>query len=429
LENVLHGTILGGRISELSGESVLLGVRDQLAAALAIIELDGVARRIIICPPDISPDYIPTLIHRADVGAIVCDKDSPFIDGQASLLCIPVSSDLAAAEPPDVDPVTTEWVLLTSGTSGVPKMVSHSLATLTAPIKTSPQGADIVWGTFYDIRRYGGMQIFLRALLGTGSLVLSEAGEAPGDHLLRLAFHKITHLTGTPSHWRRALMIPEAGTIAPRYVRLSGELVDQGVLNSLRAAYPDAPIGHAYASTEAGVVFEVNDGLEGFPAGFIGKCGDVDIKIEDNSLRIRSDRTAKNFVGSDSPALLDSEGFVDTGDIVEQRDDRYYFQGRRSGIINVGGLKVHPEEIEALLNRHPAVQMSCVHSRWNPITGALVVADVVLKQSVDHSLPELKKDILKTCRETLPRHKVPAILNFVPALNISSSGKMGRQNA
>ena len=50
--------------------------------------------------------------------------------------------------------------------------------------------------------------------------------------------------------------------------------------------------------------------------------------------------------------LTDSEGFVDTGDMVELRGDRYYFVGRRGGIINIGGLKVHPEEIEAVINRH-----------------------------------------------------------------------------
>ena len=78
---------------------------------------------------------------------------------------------------------------------------------------------------------------------------------------LRLAEHGVTHLSGTPSHWRRALMSPQIHDIAPRYVRLSGEIADQAILDSLRAAFPDATVGHAYASTEAGVAFEVDDGL------------------------------------------------------------------------------------------------------------------------------------------------------------------------
>ena len=58
---------------------------------------------------------------------------------------------------------------------------------------------------------------------------------------------------------------------------------------------------------------------------------------------------------------------------------RYYFMGRRGGVINVGGLKVHPEEVEAVINAHPWVRMSLVKSRRNPITGAVVTADVVLQ--------------------------------------------------
>ena len=98
-------------------------------------------------------------------------------------------------------------------------------------------------------------------------------------------------------------MSPAAKTIAPRYVRLSGEIADQAILDQLRAFFPQAAVGHAYASTEAGVAFEVNDGLAGFPAGFVrvGQ-GEVDIKIEDGSLRLRSARTASGYVGPDTQA-------------------------------------------------------------------------------------------------------------------------------
>ena len=99
-------------------------------------------------------------------------------------------------------------------------------------------GAD-VWGTFYDIRRYGGLQIYLRAVCGGASLVLSNAGEPVADHLARLAADGVTHLSGTPSQWRRALMtVPAVEALAPRYVRLSGEIADQAVLDSLRTAFP-----------------------------------------------------------------------------------------------------------------------------------------------------------------------------------------------
>ena len=173
-------------------------------------------------------------------------------------------------------------------------------------------------------------------------------------------------------------MSPAIGKISPRYVRLSGEIADQAILDSLRAAFPQAGVGHAYASTEAGVAFEVNDGLAGFPAAYLEQVRDgVELKIVDGSLRIRSPRTASRYVGYDLP-LADEDGFVDTGDMVERRGDRYVFAGRRGGIINIGGLKVHPEEIEAVINRHPQVRMSLVRPKQQPDHRRDRVADVVL---------------------------------------------------
>jgi len=316
--------------------------------------------------------------------------------------------------------------MFTSGTSGPPKLVVHSLEGLTGAIKPAAAGeAPPVWGTFYDTRRYGGLQILLRALLGEGSMVMTAPGEPMADFITRLVAHGVTHLTGTPSHWRRVLMSPGAAALAPRYVRLSGEIADQAVLDALRTRFPGAPIGHAYASTEAGVGFEVNDGLEGFPAAFVGRPGEVEIRVDDGALRLRSGRAASGYLNPGAGALADVDGFVDTGDMVERRGDRYHFVGRRGGVINVGGLKAHPEEIEAVINRHPAVRMSRVRARRNPITGAIVVAEVVLNDAASDA-GAVKPQILDACRRELAPFKVPAMLSFVPALALTAGGKLER---
>src|SRR5207249_673380 len=222
-----------------------------------------------------------------------------------------------------------------------------------------------------------------------------------------------------------------ARAIAPRYIRLSGEIADQGILNALRSFYPEARVGHAFASTEAGVAFEVDDGLEGFPVSLVGAHANVDIRVDDGSLRIRSPRTAIRYLGERHVAVADEDGFVDTGDMVERRGDRYYFLGRRSGLINVGGLKVYPEEVEAAINRHPAVRMSRVRSRRSSITGSLVAADVVLKGEPDSSgaggeMVDFKREILQICHARLAPHKIPATIRFVPALEIAAAGQLAR---
>jgi acyl-coenzyme A synthetase/AMP-(fatty) acid ligase len=323
--------------------------------------------------------------------------------------------------------------MLTSGTSGAPKIVSHTLEGLTGAIVADVGAARsnaAVWATFYDIRRYGGLQIFLRAIIGGGSMVLSSAGEALADHVARLQARGVTHISGTPSHWRKLLMSGSVAGFTPRYVRLSGEIADQAVLDGLHAAFPDASIGHAYASTEAGVGFAVNDGREGFPASLLGLRDGVEMKVEDGSLRIRSTRAAHAYIGHSVAALTDAEGFVDTGDMVEMRGDRYYFVGRRGGIINIGGLKVHPEEIESVINRQPEVRMSRAKSRRSPITGSVVVADVILADGEDPARSdEIRARILADCKASLAPHKVPAVIKFVSSLDITAAGKLARHDA
>ena len=315
----------------------------------------------------------------------------------------------------------------------MPKMVMHTFASLTSAIKNSkPQQDPIVWGTFYDIRRYGGLQVFFRAILGGASFVISGVDEPLANYITRLGTHAVTHVLGTPSHWRRVLMSPSARAIPLRYVRLSGEVADQTILDNLRSFYPQADIVHAFASTEAGVGFEVTDGLEGFPISTLdAHPGGVELKIQDGSLRIRSGRTASRYIGGQISAVMDEDGFVDTADMVELRNGRYYFLGRKGGIINVGGFKVHPEEVEAVINRHPEVQISHVRARNNPITGSIVVADVVLKDGADKGeegsgRQKLKREILQICRGSLAQHKIPAVIKFVPTLNLNAAGKLAR---
>ena len=410
----------------------MFAAADPFLVALALVELDGLARRLTLYPPDLALEHLPYVMRYAEVDAVVSDGSclsGASIGAAQHAICTP---GLVRRVHAQAERLPTEWVLLTSGTTGRPKMVLHTLASLAGAIDTSGSHPEVIWSTFYDIRRYGGLQIYLRAVLTRSSLVLIEPQEPVANFLQRAGEAGLTHISGTPSHWRRALMSPLAGRIAPRYIRLSGEIADQAVLNSLRSAYPDAEISHAFATTEAGVAFDVRDELSGFPASMLTGTSGVDLKVVDATLRIRSGRTAQCYLGENPPSLRDPEGFVDTGDVLELRDGRYHFQGRRDGVINVGGLKVHPEEVEAVLNRHPQVRLSLVKTKKNPITGALVVADVLLK---DPSTPEgeqareLQQTIKQFCRESLAPHQVPAAIRFVPALAISETGKLVRPHA
>jgi acyl-coenzyme A synthetase/AMP-(fatty) acid ligase len=390
-------------------------------ACAALIELDGLARRIVLCPPGVDDASLPKLARDAEVDVVVHDGDAapPDCGVEEFVACrLPLTPIARAVRAPRA----TEWALLTSGTSGGPKIVVHDLRGLTDAIAPAPAQ---VWGTFYDIRRYGGLQIFLRALCGRGSLTLSGPGEPTEAFLKRLGRAGATHISGTPSHWRKALMSGAPKFIDPQGVRLSGEIADQPILDALRAAFPKAEIGHAYASTEAGVAFAVADGLAGFPAALVDGEGPVAIRLIDNCLSIRSRGAAFRYLGDNAPALRDAEGFVDSGDQVELRGDRYYFLGRRGGIINVGGSKVHPEEVEAIINAEPGVRSSRVFARKNPITGAIVAAEVVLSEPTRAS-DALARQILAACRAKLEAYKAPSSIRFVADLAVTDGGKLAR---
>src|SRR6185437_859669 len=321
LTDIRQHTCLSSRLGELSARSVLMAVSDQLISGLAMIEIDGVARRMLLCPPDLNADHLQSLMQDAEIDAVITDQPERWASSDVKLI-VPAGPPAGTAAPTRTERAT-EWLMLTSGTSGVPKIVGHTLEGLTGAIVADGAARNAaVWATFYDIRRYGGLQIFLRAIIGGGSMVLSSPGEALADHVARLQARGVTHISGTPSHWRKLLMSGATSNFTPRYVRLSGEIADQAVLDGLSAAFPAASIGHAYASTEAGVGFAVNDGREGFPAEVIGNSRDgVEMKVEDGSLRVRSKRAAHAYVGRKAAALTDADGFVDTGDMVELRGD------------------------------------------------------------------------------------------------------------
>jgi acyl-coenzyme A synthetase/AMP-(fatty) acid ligase len=116
--------------------------------------------------------------------------------------------------------------------------------------------------------------------------------------------------------------------------------------------------------------------------------------------------------------------------MVGLRGDRYHFVGRRGGVINIGGLKVHPEEIEAVVNQHAEVRMSRARSRRSPITGAIVVADVILADGCDKGRSDDIRDrILADCRASLAPHKEPALIKFVSSLDFTAAGKLARHDA
>jgi hypothetical protein len=243
LTDFLQQTCLIGRPDDLSARSVLLAVSDQLIAAIAMMEIDGMASRLLVCPPDLETDHVRALIEDADIDAIVTDQP-PRWSGvgvyQVAAVRLPAWSPARARARR-----TTEWLTLTADTSDRLRIVCHTSEDLCGAVAGAAPGEAPAWATFSDIRRIDGLQTLLRAVVGGGSMVLSEPGEPLASHVARLAARGVTHISGTPSQWHTLLMSGAAAGFAPRHVRLSGGIADQALLNGLRQAFPGAAIDHA----------------------------------------------------------------------------------------------------------------------------------------------------------------------------------------
>ena len=176
------GTGLGGRAAELAGRSVLVATRDQLAAALALIELDGVARRLILCTPDVTPEHLPAVVAKARRGY---DRVRMSERGDHGLRRSAARLATATSGPPRRRPVPALPNRVGAPHVGHDRRARRWSATPSPRLTGADRAArehsasDVVWGTFYDIRRYGGLQILLRAARRAAArFVLSGARRA-----------------------------------------------------------------------------------------------------------------------------------------------------------------------------------------------------------------------------------------------------------
>jgi acyl-CoA synthetase (AMP-forming)/AMP-acid ligase II len=353
-------------------------------------------------------------------------------EGWAESLHLQPAGAVASSEPvagsirPLPDGHRTKLVLATSGTTGKPKLVVHTLASLTATTKTYSSGAlRHRWGLLYDPARFAGLQVVLQALLGGATMVVPE-NKNIDQAVDFMIVQGVTALSATPSYWRQLLMARSVGRLKLKQITLGGEIADARILRALHSLFPSCRIVHIYASTETGVGFSVRDGKPGFPLSYLDDSvlDGVRLRITKHGRLLMMKARPEHRAETAASVRRLEEGFVDTGDLVEVRGDRVYFLGRASGLINVGGNKVYPETIEAVICSHPGVVGARVFAKPSSILGNLVAADVQLENPFERDL--IVGQLNELCREKLSRFQWPAVLNVVKQLEISESGKISR---
>lgn len=287
--------------------------------------------------------------------------------------------------------------LQTSGTTGRPKWAVTTLDRLGAKLKPG-KGDQARWLLTFNPGSFAGVQVMLSAMVGGHVLVAPPYGASAADMAVLAGETGVTHISGTPTFWRAFLMALGDRPLDLKSLTLGGEAADQAILDALHARFPAAIIRHIYATTEVGRVFSVKDGRAGFPSDFLK--GRLSLS-PDNTLVVAGH---------------------DTGDVVEVVGNRVLFRGRRDAMVNVGGVKVFPETVEAHLLQSPFVQDVRVSARPNPITGHILTADIVLKPFAgDHDTDPA--EAIRAHVASLPRSQRPASIRYVDAIDAGATGK------
>lgn len=284
----------------------------------------------------------------------------------------------------------------TSGTTGVPKKITHSISTITKYVK--PLNEDNVWGLTYDYTKIAGSQVILQAYKNNNLLV--NLYKKPTDEIHSLIReYNITHLSGTPTFYRLNFKNEVFGFV--KQITLGGEIVTKDTINLIKKVFPNANILNVYALTEFGSVLASSTHLF-----TLNKNNSKNVKIENNTIHV-----------------LFNNKWYDTGDIVNvEENGSFSIIGRQSSLINVGGQKVNPYIIENILNNIEGIKSSKVYSKKNSLTTNLIVADVILSKNIEI------KTIKKQLKNTLKPYELPRIINVVEHLNLNSTGKISRTN-
>ncbi|MEO1334502.1 MAG: fatty acid--CoA ligase family protein [Myxococcota bacterium] len=313
--------------------------------------------------------------------------------------------------------------MMTSGTTGRPKVAVHSLDSLLARIRANaqlPVNRDARWLLTYQPTGFAGIQVTLTAALSNGLLVVPEA-RTPAGFFEAAKQHQVTRVSATATFWRSLLMVAKPDDLALEQITLGGEAVDQSILDRLGKSFPEARLTHIYASTEAGVVFAVHDGQAGFPAEWLeNPVQSVGLRIREGRLQIKTKNAMSKYTTESSQPITD-DGWLATADECEIRGDRVIILGRKDSTINVAGSKVYPLAVESFLLGLEDVVEARVFGVENPVAGAIVGAEVVLTAGLDAR--EAKKRILKACRAGMPSYQVPRVLDIVDAIKVHASGK------
>lgn len=300
-------------------------------------------------------------------------------------------------------------ILFSSGTTGEPKGMLHNLpALLNRFARARPRDDRTLQLLLMD--HIGGIDAALRCLCAGSTLVIPQA-RTPDAAGQAIEAHRINILPASPTFLNLMLL----NGIHQRYDCRSLEIIAYGaeampgpLLQRLCQAFPSADLQQKFGTSETGAVRIVSQDRESL--FFQIKDPDTEWKVIDDELWLKTPSRILGYLNADERSL-EFDGWYRTGDLVEEGPDgSLRIIGRQSAIINVGGQKVQPTEVEALLLEMEEIEACRVYGIDDPITGQRVACEIFSSKSQD--LLAWKRSIRNHCRGRLAPWKIPASLRL-----------------
>jgi len=312
-------------------------------------------------------------------------------------------------------------ILLSSGTTGKPKAVFHDAEKLLKKYLSSRKNyATIALMLFDHIAGFDTMQYVLAS---GGRLVIPDTISA--DSVINTTIkYSVEVLPASPSLIQLLLMdnrfcAEDIPTL--KIITFGSERISDDVLTRLVERFGDkVKLIQKYGITELGNPATITKPDD--PRFIKFRPGIIEYKIENDTLHIKSDSSMIGYLFADSFERFD--GWYDTEDKVEIDGEWMRILGRTSDIINVGGQKVYPAEVENVIHEMDGVNDVIVYGKENPIMGLIVAAKLSISTSETNL--QLKKRIREHCRGKLEPYKIPAHIEIVDEIEMSKRFKRVR---